>query len=365
MTARRVAREDPVQALAAAPDGRSLVALAGGRALIWRAEGDRLRALAPGGVRALALSPDGRTLALGLERARVELYRFPGGEKPDASLDASGAVDTLAFSPDGRSLVAGTAAPAVQVFTPGTPGVSPRALHLESGPVRAAHLSPDGGSVLVASREGVTLWSLAAHEGARFSPYGPEPRDAAFTPDGAGIVVADRRGELLLGKAATSAPAPALRVPVPAQVVALAVGADGTIVTAEGDHSVSSRSPAGKSFQSFRDPDAAVRAIAILPSHVAAGLDDGSVRLYRAPAKGPLAILQPVPGLEPGKLAGIVRGPGGHLEIVGPDADAARAAVRCRLGAVLYPLEVCAEQFVVEGLLAMVLAGQDPAEAEP
>ena len=46
-------------------------------------------------------------------------------------------------------------------------------------------------------------------------------------------------------------------------------------------------------------------------------------------------------------------------------ATAARAALRCRLGAALYPLEVCAEQFEVAGLLSMVLAGQDPAEAEP
>jgi hypothetical protein len=32
---------------------------------------------------------------------------------------------------------------------------------------------------------------------------------------------------------------------------------------------------------------------------------------------------------------------------------------------VLYPLKVCAEQFVVEGLLGVVLAGKDPAEADP
>jgi hypothetical protein len=31
----------------------------------------------------------------------------------------------------------------------------------------------------------------------------------------------------------------------------------------------------------------------------------------------------------------------------------------------VYPLEVCAEQFVVDGLLALALSGKDPAEADP
>jgi hypothetical protein len=94
-------------------------------------------------------------------------------------------------------------------------------------------------------------------------------------------------------------------------------------------------------------------------------MGDGSVRLFRAPAAAPVAVLRPVPGLPAGKVAGVVSGPAGHLEIVGPDAEAARGVVRCRLGAALFPLEVCAEQFVLDGLLPMVLAGKDPAEADP
>src|SRR5262249_27575455 len=153
----------------------------------------------------LAFSPDGRTLALGLSLPRIELYRAPVGEgaKPDRALEAAAAVDVLAFSPDGRRLAAGTAAPSVQLFIPDTAG-DPGALHPEAGPVRPVRFSPDGASVLVASKEGLHLWSPARREALRFVLYGPDVRDAAFTPDGAGIVVADRLGELLLGK-----PAPA------------------------------------------------------------------------------------------------------------------------------------------------------------
>jgi hypothetical protein len=179
------------------------------------------------------------------------------------------------------------------------------------------------------------------------------------------MAVASVRGALLLGKASASDPAPAKSVAVPAQVVALAVADNGTLATAEGDRSITLRSPSGKAFQRFHDPNAAVRVVAFLPGHVAAGMEDGSVRLFRAPSEGPAAILMPVPGLGAGKVAGVVSGPGGHLEIVGPDAEAARERVWCRLGAALYPLEVCAEQFVVDGLLPMVLAGKDPAEADP
>jgi WD40 repeat protein len=370
----------PVAALAPSPDGRSIAAAGDGRVLVWRAEGDRLRALDAGDVRALAFSPDGRTLAMGLANAHVEL-RDLSGQRPDLVLDTAGPVASLAFSADGTRLVAGTGAPSVQIFGVGSPG-EPRTLHLEAGPVRAARFSPDGASVLVASREGLTLWSPSAREGLRFVPYGPEIRDAAFTPDGSGMVVADQRGELLWGRPLAASPAPAQKVIVPTGVLSLAVARDGTLATVEGDRAITLRAPlgsgsaggpppgaavlgSGKVLQRFRDPDAPVVEVAFLPVGVVSGVADGSVRLHRAPAPEAVAVLRPAPGLPPGKLGGVVRAPGGHLEVVGPDADLARAALRCRLGSALYPFDVCAEQFVVEGLLAIVLSGKDPAEVDP
>jgi len=360
---RLIARSGPVDALAVAADGKTFAAAAGGRVLIWRTGADRLRADDLGDARALTLSPDGTTLAIGLDRGRIALGDV-AGRRPDLFLDAAGAVQCLAFSPDGARLVVGTAAPSVQILAASGES-APHLLPLGAGPVRSVRFSPDGAAVLLASKEGVTLWSPAAREGLRFVPYGPDPRAAAFTPDGAGMVVADQRGEILLGKPTASTPAAAQRVLVAGQVVALAIASDGNIATGEGDRAITLRSPAGKALQRFHDADAAVRAVAFVPGHIAAGLGDGSLRLYRAHVEGPTAVLRAVPGLGARQLAGLVSGPGGHLEIVGPDAVAARAALRCRLGAALYPLEVCAEQFEVAGLLSMVLAGQDPAEAEP
>ena len=42
-----------------------------------------------------------------------------------------------------------------------------------------------------------------------------------------------------------------------------------------------------------------------------------------------------------------------------------RDTATCRLGIVLYPLDVCAEQYQIPGLFGVVMAGLDPAEAEP
>ena len=139
--ARVLTHAGPVDAIAATPDGKTLAAAADGRVLVWRTDGERLRALEPSGVRALAFSPDGRTLAMGLDGAHVDIKELAGQSK-DLVLDAGGAVQCLAFSRDGARLAAGTAAPSVQIFGLGAAAGEPRSLHLEAGPVRAARFSP-------------------------------------------------------------------------------------------------------------------------------------------------------------------------------------------------------------------------------
>jgi WD40 repeat protein len=274
-------------------------------------------------------------------------------------------VDGLAFAADGMRLAVASDAPAVQVFAAGGSNVLAD-LKLEGGPVRAIRFSPDGRALLLAPREGVVLWEPETHKAVRFIPYGGEPRDVVFTPDGAGMIVADKRGQLLFGKPAESAPAPSQTVAVATQVLTLAIAPNGLLATGEGDRAVTVRGPNGKQIQRYREPDAAVRAVAFLPQGlVAASFYDGAIRIFRGNGPGAVGVLRPMPGMKPGALAGVVEAPSGHLELVGPDAAAARAGVRCRLGASLYPFEVCAEQLAMPGLLKLIVGGQDPAEAEP
>jgi WD40 repeat protein len=256
-------------------------------------------------------------------------------------------------------------APAVQVFAAGS-ATALSDLKLEGGPVRAVRFSPDGRAILLAPKEGVVMWEPETHKGTRFVPYGSEPRDVVYTPDGTGMIVADKRGQLLFGKPAESAPAPSQTVAVATQALALAVAPSGLVATAEGDRAVTVRGPNGKQIQRYREPDAAVRAVAFLPQGlVAASFFDGAIRLFRGNGPGAVGALRPMPGMKPGALAGVVETPSGHLELLGPDAAAARAGVRCRIGTSLYPFEVCAEQLETSGLVALLVAGQDPAEAEP
>jgi len=354
----------PLAALAVERSGKLLAgASEDGRVLLWSVHPGRLSAFAAPGARALAFSPDGRSLAVGGDR-RVEL-RDLAADRAALTLPAGGRVDGLAFSPDGTRLAVATDAPAVQVFAAGS-AAALGDLKLTGGPVRAVRFSPGGKALLLAAKEGVVLWEPETHKGTRFVPYGGEPRDVVFTPDGAGMIVADKRGQLLFGKPAESAPAPAQTLAVATQALALAVAPNGLFVTAEGDRAVTVRGPNGKPIQRYREPEAAVRAVAFLPQGlVAASFFDGAIRLFRGNGPGAVGALRPMPGMKPGALAGVVETPSGHLELVGPDAEAARAGVRCRIGASLYPFDVCAEPLAMTGLLDLIAAGQDPAEAEP
>ena len=354
----------PLATFAVAPSGKLFAGVhEDGRALLWGAAPADLASFDAPGVRAIAFSPDGLSLAAGGD-GKIDLRDVAAG-KQSHSLGVRGRVDCLAFSPDGLRIVAGTDAPAVSIFTPGI-GRATRDLALQGGPVRAARFSPDGASLLLAPKEGVVLWRPDTHQASRLVPYGAEPRDVAFTPDGAGMIVADKRGALLLGKPVEKAPAPTRAIAIHSQVLALTVSGNGVIATAEGDRAVGLHGPTGQPIARFRVPEAAVRAVAVLPQGiVAASFADGAIRLFRAPGPGAAATLRLVPGLPAGALAGLVVAPSGHVELVGRDAQAARARLRGRVGDALYPFDVCADQFAMTGLLPMVLAGQDPAEADP
>ncbi|APR75298.1 Protein kinase [Minicystis rosea] len=360
---REISPASPLAALAVAASGKLFASASeDGRVLLWNAAPPSLGAFAAAGARALAFAPDTRTLAVGLDH-RVDLHDLVA-HRPGPALEAGGRVNVLAFSADGLDLAAATDAPAVEIFAAGAPKAT-RSLRLEGGPARAVRFAPDGHTLFVAAHDAVVRWDPDAPKTTRLGAFGPEPRDVVVAPDGAALIVADKRGELLTGKLVDNAPAPA-HVVVPAQALALAIAANGMIATAEGDRALSLRGPDGKPIARFREPEAAVRAVAFLPQGIiAASFADGAVRLFRSPGPGPVAVLRPVPGLGAGALAGLVEGPGGHLEVLGPDAAQARARLRCRLGPALYPFDVCAEQFAMSNLLPLILSGQDPAEADP
>ena len=74
----------------------------------WNAmTGEHIRWVDTGKISSLALSPDGRTLATGTRRHRLDLWDVADGKHKLAFTGHTGYVNAIAFSPDGRTLVSG------------------------------------------------------------------------------------------------------------------------------------------------------------------------------------------------------------------------------------------------------------------
>jgi WD40 repeat protein len=131
---------------------------------------------------ALAFSPDGRTLAAGLPRGEVTLFRLNGTVK--ARLHNPYAVRGLAFSADGRTLAALTG-PEVRLWDAEAAALR-GVLGGERYPVWSAAFTPDG-RTLAAGRSDSTvrLWDTAAlAERRRFDWRLGRINAVAVAPDG-------------------------------------------------------------------------------------------------------------------------------------------------------------------------------------
>ncbi len=237
--------------LAFTPDGRTLGAIADGRAgktlMLWHSASGRLaRPLTtyPEAPESLAFSADGQWMAIGLFDSTIHLSKLRGeaaetvltGHKrlvgalafsPDSRLLASGSDDWslllwdvtamnrvatltghvrpitgLAFANGGRSLLSGSAEDHVmQVWTlPRPADAASTAAH--SGAVRAVAWEPSGAVLASAGDDkAIRLWSAPTLQplGAALPPVHTDGvRALAFTPDGGFLVSAGRDGKIVV-----------------------------------------------------------------------------------------------------------------------------------------------------------------------
>ncbi|HOX42732.1 MAG TPA: protein kinase [Myxococcota bacterium] len=134
---------------------------------------------------AVALSPDGRRLALAAGGTEVRVLALPGGEQL-ASLQ-TGRVSAwgLAFSPDGRRLAVGFAH-ALRLFDPQRGEVS-RELEVPGGLLVSARFQPGGGGLLAAGLSDGRILLWRAEDGrpaGALEGHTDEVREIAFSPDG-------------------------------------------------------------------------------------------------------------------------------------------------------------------------------------
>ena len=190
---------DPAEAVTWSADGRWL-ATGDTRAMVrvWDARRRTLHGTSTGGMTDLALSPDGKLLAVTLEHANpgggLELRSVPSLEVVRTVKVPTGTVGR--FSPDGRSLVYGDRGG--RIWTLDTRTWRPRGRPLEIGAaVLGVALSPDG-RLLAATSHGGTgrLWEVGARRpvGAALWSGEDDPIAAAFLPGGSRLAVLHERG---------------------------------------------------------------------------------------------------------------------------------------------------------------------------
>ena len=149
----------------------------------------------PGGVRSVAYSPNGETLASAGWDKTVRLWDVTTG-KQQVALPHSDALRSLAFSPDGKTLASGSEDGTVKLWNTAT-WREEITLHGHAGPVICLSFSPDGKTLASASAWGedhgvLNLWDMSPKParsrhrlaGASTMAFAPNGKTLATAHDG-------------------------------------------------------------------------------------------------------------------------------------------------------------------------------------
>jgi serine/threonine-protein kinase len=182
---------------------------------------------------AVAFSPDGKTVAVGGQGGRVDLFKASTMTLITSFSDpGSDGVLSVAFSPDGKTVAAGddngnaylwpvAAKKAVTVTDPGSLGVETVAF------------SPDGRTLAAGDLNGsVYLWDAASGKsaGTLTDPGGKSVNSLAFGRDGTTLAAGDFNGRTYVWDVATAAVARVYPDPVSEGVTAVAFSPDGSLL---------------------------------------------------------------------------------------------------------------------------------------
>ncbi|MEV5342779.1 hypothetical protein AB0K93_30480, partial [Streptomyces sp. NPDC052676] len=152
---------------------------------------------------AMALSKDGRTLAVTSTTRTTELWDTVTGRVAARLVERSGELSTLVFAPDGRTLATGGFDGEVKLWD-ATTGRLLRSLTRHGTAVVSMAFSPDGRTLATGSGGGVHLWDVSTARPLRSLVDFTAPAvSMVFSPDSRILATASGDNEVQLWEAAT------------------------------------------------------------------------------------------------------------------------------------------------------------------
>jgi WD40 repeat protein len=190
-----------VTGLALSPDGKTL-AVAGSGVQLWQTtSGQRIGTTLPAAghrrYRAVAFSPDGTMLATLGGGGQARLWNVATGRPLGKPMAAGQAITVAVFSPDGKMLATAGGDGSVRLWDVATQQEIGTPMTPDAQPVYAAAFGPDGKMLATAGGDGsVRLWDVATQQeiGTPMTAGTQPVYAAAFGPDGGTLATASGDG---------------------------------------------------------------------------------------------------------------------------------------------------------------------------
>jgi WD40 repeat protein len=244
-----------------------------------------------GGVNAVAVSPNGRTLASGDADNTVVLWDLATGRRLHTLHGHTGAVDAVAFNPGGGIIASGSSDHTVALWDVATGGLL-RVLHGHTGNVLAVAFSPDGRTVASGGADGsIILWQAGTTRPTRVLHTSADAVNGlAFSRDGRMLASGQGDDTVILWDAVTGRRLRTLRGHAgPVQAVSYSPnGAE--LASASADHTIRLWAvSSGRVLGVLRGHTAAVNSVAFSPdgTQLVSGGADHAIALWDA-ARGRL-----------------------------------------------------------------------------